>query len=100
MFCLRRKKSNRLAFDVRFRRRKVDDEKNFATAKTDFLAEVAKNRPLTAETLQKQLGRLGNTIFELEKINFDVDENLMIPISEINNLRRKAVEILERWKVF
>ena len=70
----------------------TDDEGNFATAQTNFVAEVAKNRPLTFETLQKQLGRLGNTVFELKSLEFNCAENLMIPISELNEVRRKVIE--------
>ena len=73
----------------------TDDEGNFATAQTNFVAEVAKNRPLTFETLQKQLGRLGNTVFELKSLEFNCAENLMIPISELNEVRRKVIELLE-----
>ena len=54
-----------------------------------------KNRPLTFETLQKQLGRLGNTVFELTSLEFNCAENLMMPVSELNEVRRKVVELLE-----
>ncbi|MBR6012532.1 MAG: U32 family peptidase [Selenomonadaceae bacterium] len=77
----------------------TDDEKNSVTAETNFIAETAKKRPLTEETLQKQIGRLGSTIFELEKINFDVEENLMVPISEINDVRRKVTSELENLRL-
>lgn len=73
----------------------TDDEGNFATAKTNFVAEVAKNRPLTFETVQKQIGRLGNTIFELNSLEFNCAENLMVPVSELNEVRRKVIELLE-----
>ncbi len=73
----------------------TDADGNFATAETNFVAELAKNHPLTFETLQKQIGRLGNTIFELENLEVELGENIMIPISELNELRRKVVELLE-----
>ena len=73
----------------------IDADGNSATARTSFIAEPAKNRPLTLETLKNQTGRLGNSIFALEKISAELDENLMIPISELNDVRRRAVEQLE-----
>ena len=76
----------------------TDDEKNFVTAKTNFIAEPAKNQPLTFEILEKQLNRLGNTFFELKNLSVEIDENLMMPISEINNLRRNAISLLESVK--
>lgn len=73
----------------------MDTDGNTATAQTKFLAEQAVNRPLTLETLKNQIGRLGNSVFTLEKITADLDDNLMIPISELNDVRRRAVEALE-----
>ena len=77
----------------------TDADGNFATARTNFLAEIAKNQPLTFETLQKQIGRLGNTIFELKNLSAEIGENLMIPISEINEVRRKVVADLENQRL-
>ena len=77
----------------------TDADGNVATAQTDFIAESAKNRPLTLETLKNQIGRLGNSIFALEKISAQIDGNLMIPISELNEVRRRAVEQLETLRL-
>jgi len=77
----------------------TDADGNFAIAKTNSIAEPAKNRPLTLETLEKQIGRLGNSIFALEKISADVEENLMIPISELNDVRRRVVDELETLRL-
>ena len=77
----------------------TDADGNFATARTNFLAEIAKNQPLTFETLQKQIGRLGNTIFELKNLSAEIGENLMIPISELNEVRRKVVADLESQRL-
>ena len=73
----------------------TDSAGNSTSARTKFVAELAKNRPLTLEILKNQIGRLGNSIFALEKISADIEENLMIPISELNDVRRRAVEQLE-----
>lgn len=73
----------------------TDTDGNTATAQTKFLAEQAVNRPLTFDTLKNQIGRLGNSIFTLEEISAELDDNLMIPISELNDVRRRAVEALE-----
>ncbi len=74
---------------------KMTDGENSATAQTDFIAEPAKNRPLTFDTLFKQIGRLGNSVFTLENLTTDIDENLMMPVSELNEVRRKVVDALE-----
>ena len=77
----------------------TDADSNSATARTNFVAAQAVNRPLTLDTLQKQIGRMGNSIFALEKISANLDDNLMVPISEINDVRRRAVEQLENLRL-
>ena len=77
----------------------TDTDGNSATAQTNFIAEPALNRPLTLETLNKQLGRLGNSIFVLDELSADLDADLMIPISELNDVRRRVVESLETLRL-
>ena len=77
----------------------TDSDGNTATARTNFIAARAVNRPLTVDTLKAQLGRLGNTIFALEKISAELDADLMIPVSELNDVRRRAVEQLETLRL-
>jgi len=59
-----------------------------------FAAEKAQKHPLTQETVTKQLVRLGNTIFFLQKLELDMEPDLMVPVSELNNLRRDMVDRL------
>jgi len=55
---------------------------------------VANNRAVTAEYLQKQLGRLGNTAYHLQDLSAEISGNPFIPSSLLNRLRREAVEQL------
>lgn len=55
----------------------------------------AQNRPLSPELLAQQLGRLGGTPFRLGKIDFHIEGGLVLPISELNHLRRSLVASLE-----
>lgn len=56
---------------------------------------IAHTKPLTTERLQEQLGRLGNTPFYLEQLNNHLTDAVMIPVSELNRLRREIVVQLE-----
>ena len=76
-----------------------DGDGNEATAQTEFIGEAAKNRPLTVETLRKQLDRLGDTPFALESFKADVGENVMVPLSEINEARRRLTEELTKKRL-
>ncbi|MDR3701344.1 MAG: DUF3656 domain-containing protein [Candidatus Sulfopaludibacter sp.] len=55
----------------------------------------AANRALTAEFLREQLGRLGNTPYELAELDFAVEGAPFAPSSQLNHLRREAVEKLQ-----
>jgi U32 family peptidase len=56
---------------------------------------TARDRPLTTQSLQEQLGRLGNTPFCLGTLISNLQGDLMLPVSELNRLRREFVEQLE-----
>ena len=55
----------------------------------------AHSKPLSTETLNAQFGRLGNTPFQLNTLHNHLDGTVMVPISELNRLRRALVEKLE-----
>ena len=59
---------------------------------TGDVPQKAINAPLDAETVRRQLMRLGNTPFEAAGLALSLDEGLMLPISSLNALRRAAVE--------
>ncbi|NLW49115.1 MAG: U32 family peptidase [Firmicutes bacterium] len=63
-------------------------------AKSAGLLQEARNRPLTMEVLLKHLGRLGNTPFNLVEVQNRLEGALMLPLSELNELRRQAIEDL------
>ncbi|MDP2765837.1 MAG: U32 family peptidase, partial [Candidatus Methanoperedens sp.] len=63
----------------------------------------AESKPMSKDSIVAQLKKLGNTVFETQEISFDSDENIFIPVSELNELRRRAVARLEaeraqKWK--
>ena len=57
--------------------------------------EKAEKRPLTTERLREQLGRLGGTPFALGGLKNDLSGEVMLPVSELNRLRREAAIELE-----
>lgn len=76
-----------------------DEEGYTSEASTVFIAEKALKRPLNAEVITKQIERLGNTVFKLDNINCDIQGEVMVPLSEINDARRRAVEQLEEARL-
>jgi len=72
-----------------------DSEGFSGQAATEFIAEKAIKRPLTPESVAKQIDRLGTTIFAIKSLDCQIAGEVMVPISEINDARRRAVEQLE-----
>ncbi len=53
--------------------------------------QTAYKRPLNTPTLRDQLGRLGETDFELGELNNQLAGQVILPVSELNRLRRELV---------
>jgi len=60
---------------------------------------VAEKRPLDRSLLAEQLGRLGGTIFRLEELEIGLEGPVMLPVSELNRLRREAAAKLEEVRM-
>jgi len=58
-----------------------------------ILLEPARQRPLTVETLQNQLGRMGGTTYELGEIELRLEGDVILPVSELNRMRRALVTL-------
>ncbi|MDU7476635.1 MAG: DUF3656 domain-containing protein [Paenibacillus macerans] len=56
--------------------------------------EVAQKRPMDAALLEEQFGRLGGTVFQLEQLDAELHGDVILPIRELNGIRRRAVELL------
>ncbi|MEO1093904.1 MAG: DUF3656 domain-containing protein [Cyanobacteria bacterium J06638_28] len=56
---------------------------------------TAHSKPLTTDKLTQQFGRLGNTPFVLETLTNNLQGHVMLPVSELNRLRRTFVADLE-----
>ena len=64
-------------------------------AKSEFIPMIAQNKPITKEKIIEQLSKTGNTEFEFKNIDITLDDNLFLPASVLNDLRRIALEGLE-----
>jgi putative protease len=65
-----------------------------ADASSIMPLQAAQKRPLTGEVLREQLGRLGGTGFALSELENRLEGDVMLPVSELNRLRRELVEKL------
>ncbi len=78
----------------------MDQQGRSASVESDAPAEAARKFPLDENLLRDQLGRLGDTPYELGEIRLHgktpdaPSDPIMAPKSVLNDLRRKAVEQL------
>ena len=59
------------------------------------IVENAKNSPTSKERIKEQIEKLGGTVFYSNNTEIEMDDNIFIPIKELNELRR---EILDKLK--
>lgn len=57
--------------------------------------QYAQNQPLTEERVRSQMEKLGNTAYEWENLDIQMDESIFIPMKILNEARRQALETLE-----
>lgn len=72
-----------------------DDCGNSVSAAGEVMPEKAINKPLTQDRISEQLKKMGATPFNVAQLTLDIDNDVVIPISELNNIRRKAAGLLE-----
>lgn len=57
--------------------------------------QAARKCPLTMDAVRKQLAKSGNSVFRVEQIETEMDEDIFLPVKALNDLRRTACEKLE-----
>jgi putative protease len=67
-------------------------EANGVRVNSSMALQTAFRRPLTEKLLREQLGRMGETNFELGELHNKLVGQAILPVSELNRLRRDLVE--------
>jgi len=65
------------------------------TVESSAPLSAARNQGLSAELTREQFGRLGNTPYSLGEVKTDIKGAPFVPASQLNQLRREAVERLQ-----
>lgn len=71
----------------------VSDDCDSVTV-TGEIPETAIKKPIDFTYLERQLSKLGGTIYQFGNLNADIDDGLSLSAKTINALRRNAVEAL------
>lgn len=76
----------------------LEVEDNLTGIKVNVLGSIAQKAQNTAtkeDRIKEQLIKTGGTVFEIDKINIALDDNIFLSIKDLNALRREALMKLE-----
>ena len=76
----------------------VECDDKFISLESDFLLEESINRPTDKDAFEKQFDRLNNTVYKINNLNYYC-ENVFIPASKINDLRRNVIDMLNQERL-
>lgn len=78
---------------------KISDSKNNIEIKSNYVVEQSIKSVTTKERIEEQLKKLGTTIYEFDKLDLMVDDNIFVNIKELNEIRREAIEKLNNKRL-
>lgn len=58
------------------------------------------NAPLRESDIYNKINKLGDTVYKFMKLDIDMDNNIFVPVSEINELRRIAIDKLNSLRLY
>ena len=62
--------------------------------------ESSKSKPITKEDIIDKLSKVGDTIYKIDNIKIDIDENIFIPFKKLNDLRRELFSKLDEARLY
>lgn len=73
----------------------ITDGKHTIIKKAELLCEKAIKTPLDSERCKSQLSKTGGTAYKFEKLEVCIDDNISLPLSALNSLRREVLATLD-----
>ncbi len=85
-------KENRVKLSMEYK------EKDGGTVRAEVFgdaAQEARKAPLDKERAARQMTKTGNTEFEFEKLDLELEEDVFLPVQSLNDLRREGIAALQ-----
>lgn len=76
-----------------------DEHGHVIEVESEHLVEIAQKTPLDEARIQKQLQKCGDTIFMVKDISMHVEDGCILPIKDLNEMRRSALAQLYEARV-
>ncbi len=73
----------------------LSDGEHTVTRSADVVCEQAQSVALSAEKCRAQLGKTGSTAYLMKEIRLNLDDDISLPLSALNSLRRECVAELD-----
>ena len=64
------------------------------------IIEKSINKPTTKEEIQNKLEKISDSVYKYNKLEIDVDDNVFIPLKEINILKREMIDKLNEKRLY
>lgn len=73
----------------------ITDGEHTIIKKAELLCEKAIKTPLDSDRCKSQLSKTGGTAYKFEKLEVCIDDNVSLPLSALNSLRREVLASLD-----
>ena len=67
---------------------------------SDYVVEEALKRSISRDDVIKQIDRLGGTVYQFNKLDVILDDNVFVPISNLNDIRRRGIDLLSSKRLY
>ena len=73
-----------------------DNEDHHIQQESDYIVERALKTATGKDRIREQMAKLGGTVYQLDHLEMTIDPEAVIPIGELNRLRREVVDKMDR----
>lgn len=77
----------------------VINDGNYEIELLGSIPNVSINKSITIDDIKKKLAKINNTIYSVTDINIELDNDLFVPISEVNHLKQNILEELDKKRI-
>lgn len=67
---------------------------------SDYVVDEAIKRSISRDDVIKQIDRLGGTVYSFNKLDVILDDNVFVPISNLNDIRRRGIDLLSSKRLY
>lgn len=78
----------------------LEDGKNKVTVMGSYKVERAIKTETSKQRIEEQICKFGDSVYIVKNCILNIDEFIFIPIKELNELRRKAIELLNQKRCY